>query len=385
VSTSVGTTLNAPIASVDSWTLESQILLDCAAPVPDEQSANRLQELQDEVVDWNLLLRSAESHGLMPLVHHNLKRFCSKFVPPTFLAQLKVEFVRQSKLSLGMVDELKLVLDRLNGKGIAAIPFKGPHLAQKYYGDILLRIFNDLDILVREADVDATQKCLEDIGYTRSDRREVQVENRLLGRGSFRKLCFEAMYEKSASEGMHYIDLHWRVLPPGFLPICETEFHRHVQEEILWEQQISSLDDEMMLMLVILHGCKHGWSQLSMIVDTAQIIRHAEIDWDYIFEFSEKIGAKNMFMSGVFLAHRLLRVDLPNEVVDRINNSIVSKSCNEIIRQFMVDPDAPAWGELEVLRFLIQLKNGWVNRFVFVVQTGIHIMPRTLRRCFSNN
>jgi hypothetical protein len=138
-------------------------------------------------------------------------------------------------------------------------------------------------------------------------------------------------------------------------------------------------------MLVILHGCKHGWSQLSMIVDTAQIIKHAEIDWSYIFYFSERIGAENMLMSGIFLEHRLLRVDLPNAVADRINNSIVSKSCNGIIRRFMVEPDAPAWGELEVLQFLIQMKKGWVNRFFFVVQTGIHIMPRTLRRCFSDN
>ena len=49
---------------------------------------------------------------------------------------------------LELTGELARLLDRFRRDGIAAVPYKGPVLAAQAYGDVALREFVDLDILV---------------------------------------------------------------------------------------------------------------------------------------------------------------------------------------------------------------------------------------------
>jgi hypothetical protein len=351
--------------------------------MPDEVAAMRLKNIRSSTIDWKLLVSAATVNGLIPLLSANLKRFCPESVPPEIVESLKIDFVKHSRLSLKMLDELTQLLADLRSRGVVAVPFKGPHLAEKYYRDLLFRTFNDLDLWVSESDVKPTQQCLEERGYRRSDVRETQVEERILGSKLFRKLHFEYTYEKGEKSERCYIDLHWRVLPPEILPISDAELLTHVRQEMLWGSEIYSFTDEMTLLVVCLHACKHGWPQVSMIVDVAQIMMHSRLDWNALFAFAQTIGGEDMLLSGIFLAHELLRVDLPPEPAQRLKHSRVSVICGEIVERIHTYPNAPPWGEVNVLIFMTRLKSRWINRLNFLVQTCAHIVPRTLRRCFG--
>ena len=50
--------------------------------------------------------------------------------------------------SFGLAKKLLEILALLDREGVRAIPFKGPTLAVKAYGDLTLRPFSDLDIFV---------------------------------------------------------------------------------------------------------------------------------------------------------------------------------------------------------------------------------------------
>ncbi len=57
------------------------------------------------------------------------------------------------------------ILSLLENNGIAAIPYKGPALAASVYGDLALRQFADLDIMVRNEDVLRARDVMASLGY----------------------------------------------------------------------------------------------------------------------------------------------------------------------------------------------------------------------------
>src|SRR6185503_8502263 len=72
--------------------------------------------------------------------------------------------------NLLLTGELIKLLDSLDARGIPVIPLKGPTLAVRAYGDIGLRQFSDLDVLVRQSDVSRIQALLIENGFTPHQR-----------------------------------------------------------------------------------------------------------------------------------------------------------------------------------------------------------------------
>ena len=64
-----------------------------------------------------------------------------------------------------MTFELLRILDILQQNAVSALPYKGPLLALIAYGDSTLRSFDDLDILVTDADYFKTKTILQQHGY----------------------------------------------------------------------------------------------------------------------------------------------------------------------------------------------------------------------------
>src|SRR6202042_525320 len=62
--------------------------------------------------------------------------------------------------------ELTRILEIFESRGIQAIPYKGPVLAAQAYGDIALRQFHDLDIVLRQRDLPAAHEVMMGLGYT---------------------------------------------------------------------------------------------------------------------------------------------------------------------------------------------------------------------------
>ncbi|MHC5830140.1 MAG: nucleotidyltransferase family protein, partial [Nostoc sp.] len=67
--------------------------------------------------------------------------------------------------NIAQTKELLKILALLEYRGIEAIAFKGPILASSVYGNVALRQFNDLDILVRLQDFWQTKAVLVGQGY----------------------------------------------------------------------------------------------------------------------------------------------------------------------------------------------------------------------------
>ena len=80
------------------------------------------------------------------------------FARPVFTVTLAIH-------ALYLTAELLRILRLLDAHAIRAVPLKGPALAQSLYGDLALREFCDLDVLVQETDLRKARGLLEAQGY----------------------------------------------------------------------------------------------------------------------------------------------------------------------------------------------------------------------------
>ena len=114
-------------------------------------------------LDWDRLLSYAARQRLMPALCWGLGG--SDGVPMNVGERLRRAFQETARRNLLLAGELLELLELFAGRGVRAIPFKGPVLAAALYGDLARREFFDLDLLIRLEDLGAAQEVLESRGY----------------------------------------------------------------------------------------------------------------------------------------------------------------------------------------------------------------------------
>ena len=118
-----------------------------------DKDAERIKELLREGVDWDSIIRTAAWHKVMPLLYRSLNSISPESVPEAALDQLHKHYLSNLGRNVFLTKQLLKIVDLLNAHGIATILFKGLALASSVYGDLGLRQFNDLDLLIHKKDV----------------------------------------------------------------------------------------------------------------------------------------------------------------------------------------------------------------------------------------
>jgi hypothetical protein len=147
-----------------------------------------------------------------------------------------------------------------------------------------------------------------------------------------------------------------------FFKVKERDLRRHSRAFTLFDREMATFSDELTLLLVCAHGCKHGWAQMSWVADTARIIETGKIDWDTLFSLADKCDVKNMLLVGLSLANQMMGAPLPEQVIARITGPCVIESTNEVISAFLARPAEPEWKLLKIWLYWLHLQEGWQRR-----------------------
>src|SRR5690348_18065815 len=123
-----------------------ELLLSCARTT----ASDRLRELAATEIDWEYFFQLARRHSVVPLVYQQLERNASDLTPPNVLANFKKHYLENAARNAVLTAELCRLLERFAESNIEAIPYKGPVLALYAYGNVALRRFVDLDVIVRK-------------------------------------------------------------------------------------------------------------------------------------------------------------------------------------------------------------------------------------------
>ena len=287
---------------------EAMLLLCCARTHIDTEKAEQIRQLLQEDIDWDYLIRVALQHGMMPLLSWHLSAICSEAVPTATLHQLRSHFHTNAQHNLFLTGELLKLLNLLEGQGISAVPFKGPILATIVYGNLALRQFGDLDILVHEKDFVKTKGLLIAQGY--------QPWRQLTGAQEIRHLQSEHAYTFIRADGKVHVDLHWR--------FAQRRIAFALDPERLWERleriplagrSVPTLPPEETLLILCMHGAKHSWGRLAWVCDVAELVRtHKEIKYEWVIEQVGRLHDRRRLILGLFLAQEFLGARLPEQV-----------------------------------------------------------------------
>src|SRR3989454_2276525 len=151
-----------------------------------------------------------------------------------------------ARRNLRLTGELLSVLDLFEAQGIPAVPLKGPLLALLAYGNLALREFGDLDILVRRADVERAKRLLLSHGYRPELFVEAAHEAALLACGYH--------YPLRRDDGLA-VELHWSLAPREFpYPLDAEEVWTRLRPVRLGGRTLYTLGSEDLLLFLCAHG-----------------------------------------------------------------------------------------------------------------------------------
>lgn len=334
------TRLSRPLSGGLQLTLrrEDELVLLCARTQVDEQTSARIQAIaaSPEEVDWDYLYALARRHSVVPLVYFQLNANAVP-VPPDKLARFKDNYQSNAARNLLLTAELGNVLQSLEAAGIEAVPYKGPALAVYAYGNLMLRRFVDLDILVRKADVSRAKEILMSEGFV-CGAPWTSVQQALL-------LRTQHNLAMSREEGRLVVELHWEVVSGLFASSLQAEeFWGRLSTMTLNNATVKSLATEDLLLSLCVHGSKHLWERLAWICDVAQIMKSQEvIDWDTLFQRAEATGSARMLLLGLSLANNLLDAPLPAQAQSRVeSDSVVPGLVSEVSRRLFASGEPMA-------------------------------------------
>lgn len=316
---------------------EVDLLLLCARAHLDEQQRQRIRDLVPQNLDWNYLLQLADRHGLQPLLHWHLTTVCPNTVPKEPQQSLRVAFQRVSALNILLTHELQKLIALFAENNVTAVPYKGPALALQLFGNVALRQFSDLDLLVHPRDVLRARDLLLRDGYEPLPPLTEGQQALLL-----RTQCNLPF---SREQKRMIVELHWKVSAPSFARPFETEdFWSRLVDGKLETTNIKLPAAEDLLLALCIHGSKHLWERVAWIADIAGLISSKEeLNWEELISRARSTGSERMLLLGLQLAERLLEVSLPDEVKSALKaDAKVGLLADDVVRDLFTPGLTPS-------------------------------------------
>lgn len=311
-----------------------ELLLACSRAQMDKKCAERVKDLLNGNVDWDSIFKTARNHGLAPILYRNLMRTSPEDVPQNILSDLRANYLANASRSLFLTMELLRILEKFEVHGLQAIPFKGPALAKQVYGDIVLRQYGDLDIMVRKEDVLSAKDLLLKDGYTPEVELTPLQEESLL-----RSQCEYVFYRKKPRT---LVEVHWRFDPAMYI----IDFDAHgiwarLRSLELEGRRVMSISPEDMLLALCSHGARHAWNQMRLVCDLAGLIQvEVALDWEQVMRNAASLGAERILHLGLLLAHVLMEAELPEDVITRAKADNAARSlASDVLAGFFLEPE----------------------------------------------
>jgi hypothetical protein len=262
-------------------------------------------------LDWAYLLREAQRHRIMPLLFWQLNSCAPEAVPKGVLDELRNRFFSNSVRNLLLARELLELLDLIESNGIRTIAFKGPTLAVVAYGNLALRDFADLDVIVHREDVLKAKELLIALGY-RPQHQLTRAQEEAF-------LHYEREHTFSHAANGTLVELHWEVTWRAFSFALNGEsLWRHLERVPLGGGTVLTFSPTDTLLVLCVHGAIHLWWRLGWIYDVAWLLQtNKELDWERLEQQATAQSGRRMLHLGLFLANDLLGANIPAEVLHR--------------------------------------------------------------------
>jgi hypothetical protein len=281
----------------------------CATTVASTERSSLIRQLAGECRDWEYFTQACKDHHVSSLVCHTLVAHAADLIPTAVRELLHARFRANACRNLFLTQELLQLIQKFRQQGIEVIPFKGPLLAVTAYGNLALREFVDLDILVPKDNFNGARTLMKGWGYHAPGGDDARLE------ASY----FESQLgsDHVREDGKVTLELHWSFIQTwlGFNVDIQTVWVLS-RPFLLGSVPVLNLPADITLIYLCAHGAKHRWSRLCWLVDIAEVLRRrSDLNWDALLTQATRSGCLRTLFIGLKLAQTLLGAAIPDRVV----------------------------------------------------------------------
>ena len=318
--------------SAETYSPEIRVLIRCARRNLEQLNRKHLEQVLRGPLNWNLLLRLADEHGLLPLLQEHLGECVERIAPAEFALRLR-KLCRECALrELLLCAELVRIMVECQQAGVPVIAHKGPVLAARAYGSATLRQYSDLDIVVPQRCIAGVLERMRRLGY----------ESKFTGTGDnagkSQRIPGEYVFFNRANRAL--VEFHTeRTL--RYFPIVPDlgGMIRRATAVPMSGQEIPAFSREDEILMLAVHGAKDFWARLIWIADIAELVRQQpELAWGELFERANEMRIGRMLRLAILLANEKLELELPPEVKRIVRaDRTAAKLANAIVERLRGD------------------------------------------------
>ena len=287
---------------------ERALLVLCCDLNQSNEHRAKISTLLDSSIDWPRFQRLAAKNNVAPLVAACLLAH-SRAQLPSSIARQHALIAESTAMRCNYLAEcLREILDAFKRERIPVLTIKGLITAATAYGDIALRAFGDLDLVVHRADVLRAVAALERIGYTSMSWRA----------GAFASRFFPDTSVDFSRDGI-VLDLHWSFSADyfPFAPDDDSVWRRAIEIE-LNGRPVTTMGGEDSILFHAYHGAKHGWSKLQQVCDLAHLCALEGPRWDILLANAARTGSRTMLLVGIDLSCSLCAMEVPGPLAQAL-------------------------------------------------------------------
>ena len=295
-------------------TYSNQVMLLSARIHPTAKDIEALNNLITLIHDWDSLSETIIKNGYGPLLHRKLPLLSNAIlIPKSVKSKLQQAYFKTLGRNMLLYEVYQKAAIALKANNISLLVLKGAYLAEKLYGDIGLRQFSDIDILIKEEDGEQAQTVLKDIGFSSDDYPMAEFLRNNVGFEHYPQLVYNGVA----------IELHVRLSRPG-------ERYEILTDNVWENAQIISLNGLEVkvpdLTDVLIHTCVHlhkhfqrGQIQFTGFNDIVNLldIEADKINWKEISERCELYNCEKIVFKYLLLVSGYYRISLPEYIVNK--------------------------------------------------------------------
>ena len=276
-------------------------------------------------IDWELFSQLARSWGVFPLVSTNLVRY----LVGGALDDIHTEFSDRSRDARGLTLSRVLlageVIEHLHRAGIEALVIKGPSLGATAYGDLSLRPFDDLDLVVKPAALKHAKSVLEGCGF--EGAASPRAEAWILRWG----------HAVEFFDGRLKVELHTQLL--------SKYLSWRVPQSLIWKDcpavelpgvATHTLSPDLHFLYLCAHAGKHDWPQFRVLLDLSLLARSMSHDQlANMIRLSRVSRSRQLLVVGAHATERLLGGSPIRDICSQLETShAASRQIDRVVSKF---------------------------------------------------
>lgn len=153
---------------------EEKIILLCTKLTLNQHEIQLIDDFVCQNPNWNSFIDKTTSNRITPFIYKSLSKIPNKEkIPKNIYLFLKKKYIQVFFNNSKKISELKSIVNALNNHKIDFIPLKGIVLIPTIYNDLGIRSMTDIDILVKEIDVERSKNLFLELGWKIRDEHEI--------------------------------------------------------------------------------------------------------------------------------------------------------------------------------------------------------------------